>query len=200
MSTTIWDVLKAPVITEKALFMKEDSTEPIKDSKNKKVIKRDRQLLTFRVASNATKHAIKAAVETIFKVEVEQVRVANYHGKSVRRGRTEGKSERRPAILCRRRRRPARGGLRSRDRTGHGPGFPGGTGGISCALPTRRARLRSADDSVRAGEGQWWYEDFRSPSPLLRSKHPALIAARRGPGGSPCPTRTRTTGGSTSAY
>lgn len=91
MATTIWDVLKAPVITEKALFMKEDSTEPIKDTKNKKVIPRDRQLLTFRVDGNATKHAIKAAVEAIFKVKVDQVRVANYRGKSVRRGRTEGK-------------------------------------------------------------------------------------------------------------
>jgi hypothetical protein len=41
-----------------------------------------------------------------------------------RRGRTEGKSEHRQTIRCRRRRRPARGGLRSRDRTGHGPGSP----------------------------------------------------------------------------
>jgi large subunit ribosomal protein L23 len=91
MATTIWDVLKAPVITEKAVWMKEDSTEPIRDSKNKKTIKRDRQLLTFRVESNATKHAIKAAVEAIFKVKVDQVRVANYRGKLVRRGRTEGR-------------------------------------------------------------------------------------------------------------
>ena len=79
MATTIWDVLKAPVITEKAMIQKEKSTEPIKDSKNKKVIKRDRQLLTFRVNGNATKHSIKTAVETIFKVKVDQVRVANYH-------------------------------------------------------------------------------------------------------------------------
>jgi ribosomal protein L23 len=33
---TIWDVLKAPVITEKALRMKEESTRDIRDSKNKK--------------------------------------------------------------------------------------------------------------------------------------------------------------------
>lgn len=91
MATTVWDVLKAPVITEKAMIHKEQSTEPIKDSKNKKVIQRDRQLLTFRVSSGATKYAIKAAVEAIFKVKVDQVRVANYHGKSVRRGKTEGK-------------------------------------------------------------------------------------------------------------
>jgi large subunit ribosomal protein L23 len=91
MANTIWDVLKAPVITEKAMIQKESSTEPIKDTKNKKTIVRDRQILTFRVTQHATKHAIKAAVEIIFKVKVDQVRVANYHGKLVRRGRTEGK-------------------------------------------------------------------------------------------------------------
>ena len=52
---TIWDVLKAPVITEKALQMKEESTHDIRDSKNKKTIKRDRQVLAFRVASDAGK-------------------------------------------------------------------------------------------------------------------------------------------------
>jgi len=89
--STIWDVLKAPVITEKALQMKEESTQDIRDSKNKKTIRRDRQVLAFRVASNATKHAIKAAVETIFKVKVDEIRVINYRGKTVRRGRTVGR-------------------------------------------------------------------------------------------------------------
>ena len=89
--STIWDVLKAPVITEKALQMKEESTHDIRDSKNKKTIKRDRQVLAFRVANNASKHAIKAAVETIFKVKVDEVRVINYRGKTVRRGRTIGR-------------------------------------------------------------------------------------------------------------
>ncbi|MFZ4792692.1 MAG: 50S ribosomal protein L23 [Blastocatellia bacterium] len=88
---TIWDVLKAPLITEKALEMKEESTNTIRDSKNKKDIKRDRQVLAFRVAQDAGKHAIKAAVETIFKVKVDQVRVINYRGKQVRRGRTVGR-------------------------------------------------------------------------------------------------------------
>jgi large subunit ribosomal protein L23 len=91
MAKTIWDVLKAPVITEKALQMKEKSTMNIRDSKNKKTIRRDRQVLAFRVADDASKHAIKRAVEAIFKVEVDQVRVVNYRGKSVRRGRTTGK-------------------------------------------------------------------------------------------------------------
>lgn len=88
---TIWDVLKAPVITEKALRLKEESTHDIRDSKNKKTIKRDKQVLAFRVADNATKHAIKSAVEAIFKVKVDQVRVVNYRGKTVRRGRTVGR-------------------------------------------------------------------------------------------------------------
>ena len=91
MAKTIWDVLKAPVITEKALEMKEESTHIIRDSKNKKNIKRDRQVLSFRVAGGATKYAIRDAVETIFKVKVDQVRVINYHGKTVRRGRTQGR-------------------------------------------------------------------------------------------------------------
>jgi len=88
---TIWDVLKAPVITEKALEMKDASVSTVRDSKNKKDIKRDRQVLAFRVADGAGKHAIKTAVETIFKVEVDQVRVINYRGKQVRRGRTVGR-------------------------------------------------------------------------------------------------------------
>ncbi len=98
--SAIWDVLKAPVVTEKALQMKEDSTENIRDSKNKKTIRRDRQVLAFRVANNASKHAIKTAVETIFKVKVDEVRVINYRGKTVRRGRTTGrKSDYRKAYV-----------------------------------------------------------------------------------------------------
>jgi large subunit ribosomal protein L23 len=91
MPKTIWDVLKAPVITEKALQIKEKSTMNIRDSKNKKTIRRDRQVLAFRVADDANKHAIKRAVEAIFKVKVDEVRVVNYRGKTVRRGRTTGR-------------------------------------------------------------------------------------------------------------
>jgi large subunit ribosomal protein L23 len=76
---TIWDVLKGPVITEKALKLKESSTEAGK------------QLLAFRVAPDATKHAVRQAVETIFKVKVDAVRIINYRGKEVRRGRTFGR-------------------------------------------------------------------------------------------------------------
>ncbi len=87
---TIWDVIKAPVITEKALILKESSVVDVRDSKNKKTITRNRQVLAFRVATSAGKHEIKTAVEAIFKVKVDQVRVANYHGREVRRGRNVG--------------------------------------------------------------------------------------------------------------
>jgi large subunit ribosomal protein L23 len=76
---TIWDVLKTPVITEKALLAKEQGEE------------NGKQVLAFRVAGDASKHAIRAAVEKIFKVKVDAVRVINYRGKEVRRGRHFGK-------------------------------------------------------------------------------------------------------------
>ena len=75
---TVWDIIKAPVITEKALVAKEESQE-------------GRQLLTFRVDRRATKPEIKNAVEKIFNVEVDSVRTINYMGKTARRGRLEGR-------------------------------------------------------------------------------------------------------------
>src|SRR5215510_10810426 len=74
---TIWDVIKGPVITEKALTMK-DEPESLGRGGN------DRQLLTLKVDRNATKPEIKRAVEKIFGVKVADVRVANYHGKQKR--------------------------------------------------------------------------------------------------------------------
>src|SRR5947208_17186847 len=62
---TVWDIIKSPVITEKALMAKEDTQD-------------GRQLLTFRVDRKATKPEIKNAVETIFQVKVDQVRTAQY--------------------------------------------------------------------------------------------------------------------------
>lgn len=75
---TVWDIIKTPVITEKALMAKEESAD-------------GRQLLTFRVDRHATKPEIKNAVEKIFNVEVAAVRTINYEGKTVRRGRFEGR-------------------------------------------------------------------------------------------------------------
>lgn len=75
---TVWDIIKSPVITEKALVAKEESQDR-------------RQLLTFRVDQRATKPEIKNAVETIFQVKVVRVRTAQYLGKMARRGRHEGR-------------------------------------------------------------------------------------------------------------
>ena len=63
----LMQVLLAPQISEKATFVAD---------KHEQVV--------FRVASDATKPEIKAAVELLFKVEVEGVQVANVKGKSKR--------------------------------------------------------------------------------------------------------------------
>jgi large subunit ribosomal protein L23 len=67
-------VLLAPVISEKATFVAE---------KNEQVV--------FLVAPDATKPEIRAAVELLFKVEVESVQVANREGKQKRAGRFTGR-------------------------------------------------------------------------------------------------------------
>ena len=75
---TVWDIIKSPVITEKALAAKEETQDT-------------RQLLTFRVDRRATKPQIKSAVETIFQVKVDHIRTISYMGKMARRGRFEGR-------------------------------------------------------------------------------------------------------------
>lgn len=67
-------VLLAPVISEKATLVAE---------KNQQVM--------FRVATNATKLEIKAAVELLFKVEVQTVQVANRLGKQKKSGKFSGR-------------------------------------------------------------------------------------------------------------
>ena len=76
---SIWDVIKGPVITEKALTMK-DEPESLGRTGN------ERQLLTLKVAARATKPEIKKAVEKILGVKVDAVRVANFRGKQKRWG------------------------------------------------------------------------------------------------------------------
>lgn len=66
-------VLLAPQISEKATVVAE---------KHEQVI--------FRVASDATKPEIKAAVELLFKVQVDSVQVLNVKGKVKRFGRSIG--------------------------------------------------------------------------------------------------------------
>ena len=81
---SIWNVLKGPVITEKALEMKE-AVESYGRTGN------ERQLLTFRVDPKATKPEIREAVERILKVKVATVRTVSYAGKVKRVGRSEGR-------------------------------------------------------------------------------------------------------------
>ena len=85
---TIWDVIKGPVITEKALTMKEEVESMGRDGNT-------RQLLTLKVAGNATKPEIKHAVEKIFGVKVDHVRIINYLGK-VKRTPRQREGGRRP--------------------------------------------------------------------------------------------------------
>lgn len=70
----LMQVLVAPQISEKATFVAD---------KNEQVI--------FIVAPDATKPEIKAAVELLFKVQVESVQVSNLKGKQKRFGRFMGK-------------------------------------------------------------------------------------------------------------
>ena len=80
----VWDVLKSPVVTEKSVILKEESSEEGTDRNNG-------QVLTFRVDTKATKIDIKKSVEEIFNVKVASVRTVQYEGKMKRRGRQEGR-------------------------------------------------------------------------------------------------------------
>ncbi|REJ79506.1 MAG: 50S ribosomal protein L23 [Acidobacteria bacterium] len=76
----IWDVLKAPVVTEKSVLLKE-AFEGGDEA----------QVLTFKVDRQATKEDIRRAVEEIFSVKVDKIRTTNYKGKMKRQGRYEGR-------------------------------------------------------------------------------------------------------------
>jgi large subunit ribosomal protein L23 len=70
----LMQVLLAPIVTEKATFVAEKH-----------------QQVAFRVVDTATKPEIKAAVELLFKVQVESVQVLNRKGKAKRFGRFMGR-------------------------------------------------------------------------------------------------------------
>ena len=67
-------VLLAPVVSEKGTFIADKYEQVI-----------------FRVMQNATKPEVKAAVELMFKVEVESVQIANVKGKQKRFGTHMGR-------------------------------------------------------------------------------------------------------------
>jgi len=73
MSENTFQIIRRPIITEKGLAVKETL-----------------QTVVFEVARAATKTQIKEAVQSIFKVKVDSVRTAQFHGKMRRRGRAEG--------------------------------------------------------------------------------------------------------------
>ncbi|MCC7307780.1 MAG: 50S ribosomal protein L23 [Acidobacteria bacterium] len=84
---SVWDILRSPVVTEKSVILKEDSTEQDGEATGRKM----GQVLTFRVERTAGKKDIKQAVEEIFNVKVAAVRTVNYEGKEKRRGRQVGR-------------------------------------------------------------------------------------------------------------
>lgn len=66
--------------------------EPIVSEKATAVSEKHNQVL-FKVLRNATKPEIKAAVELMFKVEVEAVRTINQRGKEKRFGKSIGRRD-----------------------------------------------------------------------------------------------------------
>jgi large subunit ribosomal protein L23 len=73
MSTPHYQIIRRPIITEKGLGVKELQ-----------------HTVVFEVAAGASKTEIKEAVQQIFKVKVDDVRTANFHGKMRRRGQSVG--------------------------------------------------------------------------------------------------------------
>ncbi len=69
-----YQILKKPVITEKSVEARERA-----------------RTLCFQVDPHATKVEIREAVQTLFKVKVDSVRTAVFHGKTRRSGRTVGR-------------------------------------------------------------------------------------------------------------
>jgi len=81
----VWSVLKSPVVTEKSVLLKEESSRENDDER------KQGQVLTFRVDRKAGKEEIRKAVEEIFSVKVSKVRTVQYEGKIKKRGRYEGR-------------------------------------------------------------------------------------------------------------
>ena len=71
--STIYQVIKRPIITEKGLTLKEQD-----------------RTLCFEVDDKASKQQIQEAVEQLFKVKVQQVRTMTVPGKMRRRGKYSG--------------------------------------------------------------------------------------------------------------
>ena len=70
----LFNVLIGPIVSEKSTM--------IADKNNQ---------IAFRVIQDATKTEVKAAIEMLFKVQVESVQILNQRGKEKRFGRFNGK-------------------------------------------------------------------------------------------------------------
>jgi large subunit ribosomal protein L23 len=70
---TLYQVIKRPLVTEKGVTKKDSE-----------------RTLCFEVSAEANKTQVKAAVEKLFKVKVDEVRTATFEGKIRRRGRFAG--------------------------------------------------------------------------------------------------------------
>lgn len=68
-------IIRRPLVTEKSTLLRESGAN----------------VIAFEVAPNANKIQVKNAVEELFKVKVEDVRVFNVRGKMKRMGRWAGK-------------------------------------------------------------------------------------------------------------
>ena len=68
------DVIRRPLVTEKSTILREEEN-----------------VISFEVDGNANKIQVKNAVEELFKVKVEEVRLFNVRGKMKRMGRFVGK-------------------------------------------------------------------------------------------------------------
>ncbi len=69
------EIIRRPLITEKSTLQRESGAN----------------VIAFEVSPSANKIEVKRAIEELFKVKVEEVRLANVKGKVKRMGRWAGK-------------------------------------------------------------------------------------------------------------
>ncbi|GIL04027.1 50S ribosomal protein L23 [Betaproteobacteria bacterium PRO7] len=72
----LYSVLVAPIVSEKSTMIADKHEQ-----------------VAFRVRQDATKQEVKAAVELLFKVQVERVSILNQKGKQKKFGRFEGRRD-----------------------------------------------------------------------------------------------------------
>lgn len=72
----LYSVLVAPIVSEKSTMIADRHEQ-----------------VAFRVKQDATKQEVKAAVELLFKVQVERVSILNRKGKQKKFGRFEGRRD-----------------------------------------------------------------------------------------------------------